>query len=747
MSIKNSAFAQATVQQIDQPIVQPIVQPIKRKYFSTIFLSAVLLLSLIVSFSWFSWKEVKARAMMQEFNQGLQLSRVIQQKLIMAEQHVQVMRRSIEQAMQYQELSAQHNYREFTKNDRQHQGAPWDAHPQIIKNEIGALLIDPKRNLRDPALSWELGAVMSMLPSTAVVHGQSNTFQWSYFYPKSKDYILLYPYMSLSDFLQSVGKKDVASALSYVYNETEVRPFEMMDEKHNPMQSAQWTPPYLDQGGKGMMVALLAPVYYQQEFKGLVGSDLTLDMLQRTLAEKPASLSRAFLVDKQGFILGDSEQQTERSLSKTTIQQLNSNFPLAALFASQSGSTVTDQHHVLISYAIDGLPWRLILQVSPEKMQATLIESLRGFELLSLVLLISILILVYYQDRVITRPALRLAEYVEEVSRTHNATIPNVGKFWHYWFERVAKLNQERNDYFAETEKNAQDLEVKVEERTRELKLANQTLERALSELQSTQNRLIETERLASLAYLVSGIAHEINTPLGNAVLAATTLNEEIEHFNKVTQQGLKRSELAHHISSNRQGLHLLVENLARSADLVNKFKQLAIHQSGEETKDFLLQEVLEESQIGSIESMKAKACRIEILMDAHLEMQGAPSCLVQVFSQLIKNSLQHGFEHKRGGVIQIRVLDVDAENNTLRMVFSDNGCGMSADVAHHVFDPFYTTKLGQGENGLGMHIVYNIICNLLHGKIEVNSRVGQGTEYLLSLPLRMIAQGSENEL
>jgi signal transduction histidine kinase len=731
MSIKNLVF----------------VQPIKRKYFTTIFLSAVLLLSLIVSFSWFSWKDAKARAMAQELNQGLQLSRVIQQKLIMAEQHVQGMRRSIEQAMLHQELSAQHNYQEFTKNNQQHQGAPWDGFPQVILNEIGALMIDPKRNLRDPALSWEIGAAMSIMPSTVVVHGQSNTFQWSYFYPKSEDYILLYPYLSLKDFLQSVGKKDVLSALNYVYNETDVHPLEMMDAKHNPLQSSKWTPPYLDQGGKGMMVALLAPVYYQHEFKGVVGSDLTLDMLQRTLAEKPTSLSRAFLVDNQGYILGDSEQQVERSLSKTNIQQLHPNFPLSALFASKSGSTLNDQHHVLISYAIDGVPWRLILQVSPEKMQATLIDSLKGFELLSLVLLISILILVYYQDRMITRPALRLAEYVEEISRTHNATIPDVGKFWHFWFERVAKLNQERNDYFSETEKNAQELEIKVEERTKELRLANQTLERALSELQTTQDRLIQTERLASLAYLVSGIAHEINTPLGNAVLAATTLNEEIEHFNRVTQQGLKRSELMQHISSNRHGLHLLVENLARTADLVNKFKLLAIHQSGEETKDFLLKEVLEESQIGSFEMMKERACRIEILMDEHLEMHGTPSCLVQVFSQLIKNSLQHGFENKRGGLIRIRVLDVDAENNTLRMVFSDNGCGMSADVALHVFDPFYTTKLGQGENGLGMHIVYNIICNLLHGKIEVNSRVGQGTEYLLSLPIRMMEHESKNEL
>jgi signal transduction histidine kinase len=715
-----------------------LVHPIKRKYLSAVVLSALLLFGLIASLSWFNWQDAKSRALAQESMHGLQLSRVVQQKLVYAQQHVEGMRRTVEQALQHPELSSQNAYHQFVQKNSLQQGAPWDGLPKLVINNIGALFIDPKMDVNNAHLSKELGAAMSILPSMAVVHGQSNTFQWSYFYPQSEAYLLLYPHLSLHDFLKNVGQSDVMSALSQVYRESELRPVELMEPKQNPLQLSKWSAPYLDRAGKGMMVALLAPVYHDQKFQGVVGSDLTLTMLQQTLAEKPASLSRAFLVDSEGLILGDSEQQFEHYTKKVHINELSPTIPLATIFSSKSATVINHSSDIFISYPMTGVSWRLILQIPHNKMQSSLINAFKGFEILALVLLCSILGLVYYQDRVITRPALRLAEFVAELSKSDNAPIPKVGKLWHFWFERVAKLNQERNDYFVQTEKNAQELEVKVEERTKALSLAKHNLEHALTELQTTQNRLMQTERLASLVYLVSGISHEINTPLGNAMLAASTLSEEIEIFNKVTQQGLKRSELANHIMNNRQGLHLLVENLMRTADLVNKFKQLAIHQSSEEYSDFLLKEVLEESQIGSFETMKSKDIRIEIVMDEHLKMYGVASCLVQVFSQLIKNALIHGFENKRGGLIQIRVLNVDVKNNIVRMVFSDNGCGMSPEVSLHVFDPFYTTKLGHGENGLGMHIVYNIVCNLLSGQIEVNSIEGQGTKYFLTLPLRM---------
>lgn len=719
-----------------------VVHPIKRKYVSAVVLSVLLLFGLIASLSWFNWQEAKARALAQETSQGLQLSRVVQQKLIMAQQHVEGMRRTVEQALQHQELSSQNAYHQFVQKNSQHQGAPWDGLSKFVLNNIGSLFIDPNLDLKNTQLSREVGAAMSILPSAAVVHGQSNTFQWSYFYPKNEAYILLYPHLPLHDFLKNVDMPDVVSALKHVYSKTELRPIQLMEPKQNPLQQSKWSTPYLDRAGKGMMVALLAPVYHEQKFQGVVGSDLTLSMLQQTLAEKPASLSRAFLVDSEGLILGDSDQQFEHYTKKIHINELSPTIPLTALFSSKSASMLSNSSDIFISYAIEGVSWRLILQIPQKKMQSSLISAFKGFEILALVLLFSILALVYYQDRVITRPALRLAEFVAELSKTEHVPIPKVGKLWYFWFERVAKLNQERNDYFSQTEKNAQELEVKVEQRTKALSLANHNLEHALNELQTTQNRLMQTERLASLVYLVSGISHEINTPLGNAMLAASTLSEEIEIFHKSTQQGLKRSELTHHINNNRQGLHLLVENLMRTADLVNKFKQLAIHQSSEDYSDFLLCEVLQESQLGCLEAMKEKDSRIEIVMDEQLKMHGVASCLVQVFSQLIKNALIHAFENKRGGLIQIRVLDVDTQNNRLRMVFSDNGCGMSSEVALHVFDPFYTSKLGQGENGLGMHIVYNIVCNLLNGQIEVNSTEGQGTKYFLTLPLRMNGEG-----
>ncbi|WMW81807.1 ATP-binding protein [Undibacterium cyanobacteriorum] len=276
-------------------------------------------------------------------------------------------------------------------------------------------------------------------------------------------------------------------------------------------------------------------------------------------------------------------------------------------------------------------------------------------------------------------------------------------------------------------------LEQKVKERTQDLLLANQNLEQALSDLRGAQRQLVQSEKLASLGFLVAGVAHEINTPIGNALLVGTSLREEIDHFSEQSSQRVTRSLLEKHIDFVTKGSDVLVSNLKRAGKLVQGFKQLALDRATEQRREFVLVEVIDEVLLAMGPTLRMSPFKLDIQVPADLTMDSYPGPLSQIIVNFINNALVHAFEGRQQGHM---VLDASInQDKQIEIVFSDDGCGMSEDVANHVFDPFFTTKLGQGGNGLGMHIAYNIVTQLLGGTITVDTEVGRGTSWRMTFP------------
>jgi signal transduction histidine kinase len=264
---------------------------------------------------------------------------------------------------------------------------------------------------------------------------------------------------------------------------------------------------------------------------------------------------------------------------------------------------------------------------------------------------------------------------------------------------------------------------------------AHADLSAALASLKLAQANLITSEKMASLGALVAGVAHELNTPIGNSLLTATALGDRVADFERRLngEGGVKRSALVAMLADAGRACAIIAASLARAADLITSFKQVAVDQSSGQRRRFLLEEVVRDVLATFAVQLRHGACTVEVEVAPGLELLSYPGSVGQVLSNLLNNALLHGFDGA-GGVVTIRAERHGEREAVLR--FADNGKGMSERTLRQVFDPFFTTRLGQGGSGLGMHIVYNIVTNVLHGRIEVQSAPGQGTCVTLTLPL-----------
>ncbi len=274
----------------------------------------------------------------------------------------------------------------------------------------------------------------------------------------------------------------------------------------------------------------------------------------------------------------------------------------------------------------------------------------------------------------------------------------------------------------------------KLQMKQNQLEESNKLLEESLESLQETQNQLIESEKLAALGRLVAGVSHEINTPLGIGITSISFLEKECNDMIQVFESdALTRVQLEDFLNNMHDTTKLILTNLKNAAGLVNKFKQIAVDQSTEELREFNLYEYLD----GIIQSLspQLKHTKYSFELDCpdDITILSYPSILTQIITNLVMNSLVHGFENHSSGKMNLTV--EKAEDDTLIFHYTDDGCGIAPDHIEKIFEPFFTTKRGKGGVGLGLNIVYNLITRTLGGKIEVKSTQGSGVHFVIYIP------------
>lgn len=277
-------------------------------------------------------------------------------------------------------------------------------------------------------------------------------------------------------------------------------------------------------------------------------------------------------------------------------------------------------------------------------------------------------------------------------------------------------------------------LESRVRERSAALERANADLSAALQTLQHTQDELLASEKMASLGSLVAGIAHELNTPIGNSLLASTALRDRVQEFEAHVAAGaLRRSELTAHLEEVGMASELISGSLHKAAELISSFKQIAVDQTNDQRRTFDLLSAVHDTIATYMPRLRRVPCEVVLQIPEGLRFDSYPGGLYQILNNLINNAINHAFEQGKGGIITVRAETVD--DDIIELMFSDDGCGMAEDVLKRVFDPFFTTKMGQGGTGLGMNIVYNIVTGILGGRITIDSAPGIGTAVRMLLP------------
>ncbi|WP_299484059.1 HAMP domain-containing sensor histidine kinase [uncultured Roseibium sp.] len=264
-------------------------------------------------------------------------------------------------------------------------------------------------------------------------------------------------------------------------------------------------------------------------------------------------------------------------------------------------------------------------------------------------------------------------------------------------------------------------------------------------QLKLVQEELIQADNLAALGALVAGVSHELNTPLGNALVAATTITDSTEFLKtELEQERLSKDMLENEVERIKDTARIIEKTLGRARELVGNFRQVAVDRQSEKMRSFNFDHIIRETLATLQPTLKKTSFDLELNLNADTVMESYPGAVSQLVSNLVENAMKHGYEGQSNGRIKLcsKVLPMsggNAEASGKKIVLSckDFGVGIPEKNLKKVFEPFFTTKFGKGGSGLGMAICYQLVTEALDGTISVSSKVGSGTEFTIEVPIK----------
>ncbi|MDP3856687.1 MAG: HAMP domain-containing sensor histidine kinase, partial [Stagnimonas sp.] len=256
-----------------------------------------------------------------------------------------------------------------------------------------------------------------------------------------------------------------------------------------------------------------------------------------------------------------------------------------------------------------------------------------------------------------------------------------------------------------------------------------------LDEIQQTQSQLVQSEKMAALAGLVAGVAHEVNTPIGIGVTGISHLRQELQRVEAAWQEGsLGRQQLERFLQLCAESTLLVMTHLERAADLVASFKKVAVDQTADDMREFELGGYLREVVLSLAPMFKNSRHELRLEPSEPIPLLSYPGAVAQIVTNLVMNAQIHGLDGIAAGQVTV---SASRQGDEVRLSVADNGRGIPLAHRDSLFQPFFTTRRHAGGTGLGLHLVYNLVTQRLRGRIVFESTEGQGTVFHVSFPCR----------
>jgi len=387
---------------------------------------------------------------------------------------------------------------------------------------------------------------------------------------------------------------------------------------------------------------------------------------------------------------------------------------------------------------------QVYIRVSLTQLQDNQLNKLTLSAIIAVSVLLFAFILALKMQRKLTLPIEEFIRIVQTFSRNkdYSVRVPKLpvkeldilGKAFNTMLQKVAQTLTLQEKTENEVRQLNQSLEEKVNQRTIALKESNSELLNSLETVHQYQKQIVENEKMASLGQMVAGVAHEVNTPIGLGVTASTLMADKLTDIKEAfDNKKLSAKQLERFLNDGEENLSIIYRNLNRAAELISSFKQVAVDQSDETPRQFVFSKLIHEVMLSLKPNLKKVNHHINIDCDESIVITSKPGPINQIFINLIMNSILHAFDDGEEGTIDI---SVQLEDRQCKVVYKDSGKGIPIEIRDKIFDPFVTTKRGEGGSGLGMHLVYNLVTQALHGSIRMELEVSQGVQFDISFPI-----------
>lgn len=505
--------------------------------------------------------------------------------------------------------------------------------------------------------------------------------------------------------------------------------------------SLQLTAPYIDALSQRDMVSLVLPLHTSSgTLRGVIAAEVQLSVLTDFMRQTTLNnMGYSFILDKDGICIAHPDPH----LRNTPLQNQPGFAAITpALLENQAGSTslvIGDTPFLLAYQKMAATGWTIVLAVPEAAFYQELADMKWHFTLLTAVVIALVIVLTLLLSRryivplvVLARQALQIARgnLTVDIGDTPAARNDEFGHFIASFKEMLHHVRNREQHRIQQLESSAAELVAA----NQQLSAANAELNQAMDTLQKTQHHLIQSEKMAALGSLVAGVAHEINTPVGVGVTAASHLQQLTDEFQRRYQTTpLTKRSLEDFLENTHEAAAIILTNLERASHLTRNLKQVSVDQSSEARRSFAVKEYIDKVLLSLHPQLKTSKHIVTVDCPEDLIMDAYPGAFGQILTNLIMNSLLHAYEPDESGHMHIFV---SRGQDTLTLQYRDDGKGMEPQTAARIYEPFFTTKRNAGGTGLGLYILYNMIQQQFAGTISCESEIGVGTKFIITLPL-----------